>query len=303
MAVTMGTVAFLCGLAERESLPSAVLSPLLHELGLSPAGARTHLSRMVRLGALRSDRTGRRTTYTMTGSYLAEFRRLRALRVQGEETAWSGTFHLVLYEIGEDQRSRRDALRRRAHEDGFRPLRPGALVGAHPPGDWAQEAFVGTWAVEESTARAVIARAWDVETAAARIHELARDRATHTDPLSGDPPCTGPLCTGPLCTGPLCTGPPSTRPTRTRPTRASGPDGPSPSAECSRIDEDLALVAAVTQRQADLFQVLRSQPPFPVAMLPSDHPHELLAQMMRDAFTEEIPAASAALQRLLASQV
>ncbi|WP_106506142.1 hypothetical protein [Brachybacterium timonense] len=292
MAVTMGTVAFLCGLAERESLPSAVLSPVLHELGLSPAGARTHLSRMVRLGALRSDRTGRRTTYTMTGSYLAEFRRLRALRVQGEETAWPGAFHLVLYEIGEDQRSRRDALRRRAHEDGFRALRPGALVGAHPPGDWAQEAFVGTWAVEESTARAVIARAWDVETAAERIHELARDRATHTDPLSGDP----------LCTGPPRTRPTRTRPTRTRPTHASGPDGLCPSAESSRVDEDLALVAAVTQRQADLFQVLRIQPPFPVAMLPSDHPHELLAQMMRDAFTEEIPAASAALQRLLASQ-
>lgn len=293
MAVTMGTVAFLCGLAERESLPSAVLSPLLHELGLSPAGARTHLSRMVRLGALRSDRTGRRTTYTMTGSYLAEFRRLRALRDQGQETAWSGAFHLVLYEIGEDQRSRRDALRRRADEDGFRTLRPGALVGAHPPGDWAQGAFVGTWAVDENTARAVIARAWDVETAAARIHELARDRATHTDPLSGDP----------LCTGPPRTGPPSTRPPRTRPTRASGPDGPCPSAESSRTDEDLALVAAVTQRRADLFQVLRSQPPFPVTMLPSDHPHELLAEMMRDAFTEEIPAASAALQRLLASQV
>lgn len=292
MAVTMGTVAFLCGLAERESLPSAVLSPVLHELGLSPAGARTHLSRMVRLGALRSDRTGRRTTYTMTGSYLAEFRRLRALRDQGEETTWSGAFHLVLYEIGEDQRSRRDALRRRAHEDGFRALRPGALVGAHPPGDWAQKAFVGTWAVEESTARAVIARAWDVETAAARIHDLARDRATHTDPLSGDP----------LCTGPPRTRPTRTRPTRTRPARASGPDGSCPSAESSRTDEDLALVAAVTQRQADLFQVLRIQPPFPVAMLPSDHPHELLTQMMRDAFTEEIPAASAALQRLLASQ-
>lgn len=287
MAVTIGTVAFLCGLAERESLPSAVLSPVLHELGLSPAGARTHLSRMVRLGALRSDRTGRRTTYTMTGSYLAEFRRLRSLRDPGQETAWSGTFYLVLYEIGEEQRSRRDTLRRRADEDGFRPLRPGALVGAHPPGDWAQGAFVGTWAVDENTARAVIARAWDMETAAARIHELARARATHTNPSSGDP----------LRTGPLHTSPP-----RTKPARASGPDGPCPSAESSRTDEDLALVAAVTQRQADLFQVLRIQPPFPVAMLPSDHPHELLAQMMHDAFTEEIPAASAALQRLLASQ-
>ncbi|MTD91916.1 PaaX protein [Corynebacterium hiratae] len=163
-----GTFGYLCGLARREELPGPVLTPILTGLGLSPAGARTYLSRMVRAGDLSSRRVGRCSVYSMVGDYLAEFRHLGSPR----DFHWEGAFHTVILDIGEDRRAERDALLRAAHASGFRQLRPGVLVGAHAPGEWAQKTFIGTWAVDEDTARNVIATAWDLEDSAARISAL-----------------------------------------------------------------------------------------------------------------------------------
>lgn len=163
-----GTFGYLCGLARREELPGPVLTPLLTGLGLSPAGARTYLSRMVRAGDLSSRRVGRCSVYSMVGDYLAEFRHLGSPR----DFQWEGAFHTVIFDIGEERRAERDALLRAAHASGFRQLRPGVLVGAHAPGEWAQKTFIGTWSVDEDTARDVIATAWDLEDSAARISAL-----------------------------------------------------------------------------------------------------------------------------------
>lgn len=163
-----GTFGYLCGLARREELPGPVLTPILTGLGLSPAGARTYLSRMVRAGDLSSRRVGRCSVYSMVGDYLAEFRHLGSPR----DFHWEGAFYTVIFDIGEDRRAERDALLRAAHASGFRQLRPGVLVGAHAPGEWAQKAFIGTWSVDEDTARDVIATAWDLEDSAARISAL-----------------------------------------------------------------------------------------------------------------------------------
>ncbi|OFK68156.1 hypothetical protein HMPREF2806_07375 [Corynebacterium sp. HMSC076G08] len=145
-----------------------MLTPILTGLGLSPAGARTYLSRMVRAGDLSSRRVGRCSVYSMVGDYLAEFRHLGSPR----DFQWEGAFHTVIFDIGEDRRAERDALLRAAHASGFRQLRPGVLVGAHAPGEWAQKTFIGTWSVDEDTARDVIATAWDLEDSAARISAL-----------------------------------------------------------------------------------------------------------------------------------
>ena len=163
-----GTFGYLCGLARREELPGPVLTPILTGLGLSPAGARTYLSRMVRAGDLSSRRVGRCSVYSMVGDYLAEFRHLGSPR----DFHWEGAFYTVIFDIGEDRRAERDALLRAAHASGFRQLRPGVLVGAHAPGEWAQKTFIGTWSVDEDTARDVIATAWDLEDSAARISAL-----------------------------------------------------------------------------------------------------------------------------------
>ncbi|MCL8493117.1 hypothetical protein M5J06_03050 [Corynebacterium sp. B5-R-101] len=163
-----GTFGYLCGLARREELPGPVLTPILTGLGLSSAGARTYLSRMVRAGDLSSRRAGRYSVYSMVGDYLAEFRHLGSPR----GLHWEGAFHTVIFDIGEDRRTERDALLRAAHASGFRQLRPGVLVGAHAPGEWAQKTFIGTWSVDEGTARDVIATAWDLEDSAARIRAL-----------------------------------------------------------------------------------------------------------------------------------
>ncbi|OFN36682.1 hypothetical protein HMPREF2565_05040 [Corynebacterium sp. HMSC072A04] len=145
-----------------------MLTPILTGLGLSPAGARTYLSRMVRAGDLSSRRVGRCSVYSMVGDYLAEFRHLGSPR----DFQWEGAFHTVIFDIGEDRRAERDALLRAAHASGFRQLRPGVLVGAHAPGEGAQKTFIGTWSVDEDTARDVIATAWDLEDSAARISAL-----------------------------------------------------------------------------------------------------------------------------------
>ncbi len=163
-----GTFGSLCGLARREELPGPVLTPILTGLGLSPAGARTYLSRMVRAGDLSSRRAGRCSVYSMVGDYLAEFRHLGSPR----DFQWEGAFHTVIFDIGEDRRAEKDAFLRAAHASGFRQLRPGVLVGAHAPGEWAQKTFIGTWSVDEDTARDVIATAWDLEDSAARISAL-----------------------------------------------------------------------------------------------------------------------------------
>ncbi|WP_084738956.1 hypothetical protein [Corynebacterium sp. HMSC074H12] len=163
-----GTFGYLCGLARREELPGPVLTPILTGLGLSPAGARTYLSRMVRAGDLSSRRVGRCSMYSMVGDYLAEFRHLGSPR----DFQWEGAFHTVIFDIGEDRRAEKDAFLRAAHASGFRQLRPGVLVGAHAPGEWAQKTFIGTWSVDEDTARDVIATAWDLEDSAARISAL-----------------------------------------------------------------------------------------------------------------------------------
>ncbi|OFO23580.1 hypothetical protein HMPREF3056_03805 [Corynebacterium sp. HMSC056F09] len=145
-----------------------MLTPILTGLGLSPAGARTYLSRMVRAGDLSSRRAGRCSVYSMVGDYLAEFRHLGSPR----DFQWEGAFHTVIFDIGEDRRAEKDAFLRAAHASGFRQLRPGVLVGAHAPGEWAQKAFIGTWSVDADTARDVIATAWDLEDSAARISAL-----------------------------------------------------------------------------------------------------------------------------------
>ncbi|OHO57965.1 hypothetical protein HMPREF2635_02445 [Corynebacterium sp. HMSC035E02] len=145
-----------------------MLTPILTGLGLSPAGARTYLSRMVRAGDLSSRRAGRCSVYSMVGDYLAEFRHLGSPR----DFQWEGAFHTVIFDIGEDRRAEKDAFLRAAHASGFRQLRPGVLVGAHAPGEWAQKTFIGTWSVDEDTARDVIATAWDLEDSAARISAL-----------------------------------------------------------------------------------------------------------------------------------
>ena len=134
-----GTFGYLCGLARREELPGPVLTPILTGLGLSPAGARTYLSRMVRAGDLSSRRAGRCSVYSMVGDYLAEFRHLGSPR----DFQWEGAFHTVIFDIGEDRRAEKDAFLRAAHASGFRQLRPGVLVGAHAPGEWAQKTFIG----------------------------------------------------------------------------------------------------------------------------------------------------------------
>lgn len=262
-AAGRGTFGFLCGLAEAVELPGPAVTRVLTAMGLSPAGARTHLSRLVRGGDLTATRTGRFTTYAMRGVYLEDFRTLSEWH-RPAKPAWDGAFHLAVYEIDEVHRPARDALLRAARDDGFRALRPGTLVGAHAPGAWADAhgTLVGRWSVDDGTAREVIRRAWDTDALAERVRTLAG-----VDDAGW--------------------------PTRSTPDDATR--------HGTLLDADAALVAAAAQNQAALFAALRQQPPFPRRLLPEDYPSDLLHDALVRAATEELPTASAAMRRLIAA--
>ena len=186
----MGQVAFLFGLAGRTELPGPVLRHLLGEVGLSSAGSRALLARMVRGGQLRSDRRGRSTTYALDGAFLAGWERVRR-QAMTEPVPWSGQFHAVLHAVPEEHRGFRDALRRAAVLAGYGTLQPGVLIcptdrshvlapllSALPDGARARVATLGLSTSEAADAAAL---AWDLpglaETYRAHVRRLDAEPA------------------------------------------------------------------------------------------------------------------------------
>lgn len=120
-------------LLERERpVPTAALITLLAQLGLSQMAVRTVLSRMTRKGWLTATRRGTRSWYGLTA-------RGRRLLEQGREriyhppaaAAWDGRWTVVTYNIPEERRPRRDALRVRLSWLGCGSLANGVWVTPH----------------------------------------------------------------------------------------------------------------------------------------------------------------------------
>lgn len=114
-----------------EGLHLRALSTLFEALGIDPATTRARLSRMRRDGMLVTARDGRESVYATSPALqtvLAEDR-ARSLR-RGEET-WDGTWTMVLYQIPESQRTRREKLKRVLAEQGFGQLNPTTWISAH----------------------------------------------------------------------------------------------------------------------------------------------------------------------------
>ncbi|CAM2882293.1 PaaX-like protein C-terminal domain protein [Actinomyces slackii] len=174
-AVTYGTVAFLCGLAETEELPGTFLVEVLTALGMSGSGARSHLRRAVGDGRLATRRVGRRTFYRLSGVYLQQYQQVESRF--SEPPAWEGHFHIVIYDVPETRRAERDALRAAAFEKGWASPRPGVLLGMGPPGAWAADpsCSAGRLEIDDVAARTLAARAWPLAEAAMRIRHLAAE--------------------------------------------------------------------------------------------------------------------------------
>ncbi|CAM3518658.1 PaaX family transcriptional regulator C-terminal domain-containing protein [Kibdelosporangium persicum] len=118
---------------QRAPLPSAALVALLGEFGITEVSARAALSRLSRRGLLELSRTGRHTSYALSGraaQVLAEGLR-HIITFGAEELPWSGQWTVAVFSVPEDQRDLRHALRTRLAWLGFASLFDGVWVSPH----------------------------------------------------------------------------------------------------------------------------------------------------------------------------
>jgi phenylacetic acid degradation operon negative regulatory protein len=108
------------------------LITLLGQLGLSPMGVRTALSRMVHKGWLTTERRGTRSWHGLTrkGRLLLEEGRERIYH-QPRGAPWDDAWTVVTYNIPEERRRRRDVLRMRLRFLGCGQLSPSVWVTPH----------------------------------------------------------------------------------------------------------------------------------------------------------------------------
>ncbi len=173
-------IGFVFGALDATALPGPILVQLMGVLGVAEPTGRQVLARKLREGDLERERVGRISVYRMAGAYLERWLRLR----HGDTPlTWDGSFHVVLHDVPERHRRRREALQSAAARAGYGQLRPGVLIGLTEPGfaeqlaaapDWpTQDAVVetGQLDVDLPTARRIAARVWRL---ADRQHDLRR---------------------------------------------------------------------------------------------------------------------------------
>jgi phenylacetic acid degradation operon negative regulatory protein len=163
-------VPFLLGALGASALTGPALVALLVGLGRGESASRNLLTRMRDLGALEADLRGRSNVYRLAGSSSDRYR-----EVEGTQTpaAWSGSFHALLYDVPEHQRSLRDRLQHAARSAGYGQLRAGVLIAADDR--WARMRLTGDRFVGDAwihrvvltpqdlpEARAMANTAWDL---------------------------------------------------------------------------------------------------------------------------------------------
>lgn len=166
---------YVFGAFGAEAVPGPSLIDLLQDLGVAESAARTMMSRLTRDGQLTVQRHGRVAVYRLAGSFRDRFFRLRHA---DEPLAWPGAFQMIMYDIAEQSRRDRDALRERAAAAGFSAARPGMLIGFGDPADWVAEwaerddLFVRTGQLHCTVEVAVelAERAWNLADSAPPLH-------------------------------------------------------------------------------------------------------------------------------------
>lgn len=134
-------IGFLFGALQAEAIPGPVLVELMATLGFAEPATRQLLARMLRQGHLTRVRMGRVSVYRLAGGYLERWSRLR---YGDTPPSWDGAFHLVVHDIPERLRVRRERLLSAAIRAGFGQARPGLLIGLAEPD------FVDQWTTSEA---------------------------------------------------------------------------------------------------------------------------------------------------------
>ena len=164
-------VPFLLGALGATSLTGPALVGLLVGLGKGESASRNLLTRMRDLGALEAEPSGRTNIYRLARSSTDRYREVEGTNA---EAAWTGSFHALLYDVPEAQRTLRDRLQHAARSAGYGQLRAGVLIAADDR--WArmrltEERFAGDAWIHRVTvtppylqeARAMARTAWDLD--------------------------------------------------------------------------------------------------------------------------------------------
>ncbi len=187
-------VPFLLGALGASALTGPALVALLGGLGRGESAARNLLTRMVELGSLEVERTGRTNVYRLARSSTDRYREVEGTSAQPE---WSGSFHALVYDVPEAQRSLRDRLQHAARSAGYGQLRAGVLIAADdrwPRMRLTEERFAGdAWIHRVSLtppdlreARAMARTAWDLDGLAGRYRRALDECAAVPDTVAGD---------------------------------------------------------------------------------------------------------------------
>lgn len=184
----------------RPPIPSAALVHILEGFGITPANSRAALSRLTQQGMLVRSRSGRRTSYSLTGRAVRLLeqgaRRIFGLGAADEE--WRGTWTVVVFSVPNVDNEARHVLRNRLRWLTFSPLYDAVWISPHDKVDAVVEqleelgisdavVFRATELTDLPGGRTRLTSAWDVDTLAIeyerfleRYRELA-DRAIRGD--------------------------------------------------------------------------------------------------------------------------
>lgn len=123
-------------LRDRGFMPSAAMVVLLGESGVSPAGARTAISRLARRGVVEGHRNGRQSSYRLTAAaagFLAVGGSAIVSSADGEP--WDEHWTLIAFSLPRAEAARRRGLRAQLRWMGYAPLYDGLWVSPRELGD------------------------------------------------------------------------------------------------------------------------------------------------------------------------
>lgn len=109
------------------------LIKLVEPLGINQRLVRTSVFRLTQEGLLRSEHSGRRSYYSLTGKGLRQFATASMRIYNNRKPDWDGQWRLVFTALGDITQDERDTIRQELRWLGFGRLAPG--VFGHPAAD------------------------------------------------------------------------------------------------------------------------------------------------------------------------
>lgn len=127
-------------LRARAGLPSAAIVALLAEAGVTPAGARTAISRLSRRGILEGLRQGRQSSYRLAPAAAANLAAGGSAIIASAAgpQPWDGGWTLIAFSLPQHEGSQRRGLRNQLRWLGFAPLYDGLWVSPQDLTDQAR---------------------------------------------------------------------------------------------------------------------------------------------------------------------